>query len=1242
MADKRPNIYAHCSYIGTSGYNNHTRNFFRALSDYFKIKVRNFTIGTSWTGLNNTPHDTEPYLDKLDKELLIEHTVWTANKQLEDHQIYSEYGEILEHDINIVLNETHHHYFYQDYNGPKIAYNVWETTRQPEEFFNKLKDYDQVWVASSWQRDCTIEQGIAPEKVKVVPEAVNGEVFKPDSKASLPDYEDGRFKFVIFGRWDYRKSTKEIIQSFLAEFGKDEPVDLIVSIDNKFARDGLENTEARLKEYKLEDPRIKIIHFPTDQEYVKYLQKGHVFLSCARSEGWNLPLIEAMACGTPSIYSECSGQLEFAKGRGLPVKIKNTLPAKFGEYSSFSQHMMSGEFYEPDFDHLRTVMRDAYINYDTHKEVALKQSKEIREQFTWDNAAQIAGQEILSLYSNLPKNSTQISFEYGPKVEVKGYHRKPYFVEFVDSRNNQVIHSDTIYNNRWTRCNKKFYIPWIIRINGKEVHKFDLTGKKVKISFDSKSVGDTLAWMPQVLEFKNKQNCKVAVSTFHNNWFKNLEVYKDLEFVEPDIPYPAYAHYKIGWFKDGDRWDDGNKNPTQANTVPLIQTITDILGLPYKEINHGIYFKPTDRPIKGKYICIGPRSTAGLKEWPSEYWQELAKKLSADGYKVVNISYEGFEGPHIINKKNMGWEKTWNYLYHAELFIGLGSGLSWMNWALGKHTLMVNNFIPFGYEFTQNLTKIENNSVCNNCWVSKEFVFDAGNWDWCPKHQNTDKQHICQKSITPQQVYNKVQNLLNKPKKENFIWITGGNEQYLPMIEVLAESLLKYSKYKLIVYGFNCDPNIDLPNVVNKRINYNTKTPVITGTEPDLINKDFSIYFAKYLASLDSLNEGYDYYGWLDGDAFVTENIDTSLTYLDRLEDYPLFMRYHHPDISNWRVHNNIRLEGYYGTELSSLKKISRNPDNRIIATGFYLYNKLSKEFFGKCLAWNKELNEHSIRIYVDDNAFSEERVANCILWEEGKKQFLPVTWNNFYSPDEQFKVNPYYCKKGWDVMYDTNTEEVLFIHGPDPSVSPKNANTLKQAFNDYKATKLMVIAHPDDELIFGGSELINNASNYKVVCVSNPLDKSRVIEFEAVMNELGVSSWEILDYEDTLYPTQTYQGIDKIVNSRQWEKIVTHNPVGEYGHPQHKVIFDRVKSLVDDFYVFGKSTDKLEEAVLNRKKELLKIYKSEQPIIQQILTNNGSWYKSNNPNTNYIEFESIQKYDSNKDKTPYVDCYAK
>ena len=106
-----------------------------------------------------------------------------------------------------------------------------------------------------------------------------------------------------------------------------------------------------------------------------------------------------------------------------------------------------------------------------------------------------------------------------------------------------------------------------------------------------------------------------------------------------------------------------------------------------------------------------------------------------------------------------------------------------------------------------------------------------------------------------------------------------------------------------------------------------------------------------------------------------------------------------------------------------------------------------------------------------------------------------------------------------------------------------------------------MIVAHPDDELVFGASELINYGSEYKVVCISNPNNKNRISEFNKVMKELNVCSWEVLDYEDTLYPTQTYDQIDIIVNSRKWEKIVTHNPVGEYGHPQHKLIFDRVKS---------------------------------------------------------------------------------
>jgi len=484
-----------------------------------------------------------------------------------------------------------------------------------------------------------------------------------------------------------------------------------------------------------------------------------------------------------------------------------------------------------------------------------------------------------------------------------------------------------------------------------------------------------------------------------------------------------------------------------------------------------------------------------------------------------------------------------------------------------------------------------------------------------------------------------------------FVWITGGDKGYLPMIEVLAKSLLKYSNYKLIVYGFNCDSNINLPNVINKRIDFTRFKRNSINSEVDLLDKDYSIYFAKYLASLDSLDLDYDKYAWVDGDAFVTEHIDKSLTYVNALEDYPLFMRYFHQNINNWRVINNIRLEGSYGSELASIKNIDRNPNNRIIATGFYFYDSKSIPFFNKCLKWNEELNSHSIKIWVDDNAFSEERVANCILWEEGKDKYLPITWNNFYSPNEDLKVkNRYYLEKGWDNMFDEATNEVLFIHGPDPSVTPKNAKILSEAFNDYQATKLMIIAHPDDELIFGGIELMNYGSDYKVVCVTNPTNKDRILEFETVMEKLNICSWEILDYEDTLHPTQTYDKLDDIINSREWKKIVTHNPVGEYGHPQHKLIHDRVKnclaetspSTIDNFYVFGKSPVKINEMILNLKMDLLKLYKSEEEIINQILNSNGRWFISNDPTTNYVEYESISKYNIKQDNTPYTHCYDK
>jgi FkbM family methyltransferase len=398
-------ILAHTPFIGTTGYANHARSFFTALNKYHQVKVRNMTIGGNWKGYNQTPHDGEPYLTDEMKEMLHQQTLFNVDNSRSDYPIYG-YEPNFKPDVHIVLMETNNHYFYDDYEGYKIAYNVWESTRYPDNFFKRLFYFDEVWVPTEWQMECLIEQGYPKEKIFVVPEGVDVDTFKPLKKFPKRD----KTRFVLFGRWEWRKGTTEILQAFGEVFKDVDDVELIASVENPYPSDGLHTTEERIKHYGIDTKNIKFINFPSRKEYVKYLQEAHVFLSCARSEGWNLPLIEAMACGTPSIYSNWGGQLQFTLDKGIPVSIKGLTPANH-EHKDFP-----GDYCEPDWDDLRFKMRQAY-DYNTAMWIKSKDdAKDIHENFNWDTIAKGAC-EILKKDDKSFAFVTTGNLQYMPVIE---------------------------------------------------------------------------------------------------------------------------------------------------------------------------------------------------------------------------------------------------------------------------------------------------------------------------------------------------------------------------------------------------------------------------------------------------------------------------------------------------------------------------------------------------------------------------------------------------------------------------------------------------------------------------------------------------------------------------------------------------------------------------------------------------------------------------------------------------------
>ena len=750
-------IQAHTSFIGTTGYANHAQSFFTELDKLIPIKVRNATVGKSWNWPNNTPHDKEPYITPQMKKMLHLQTLFEADKSRNDYPIYH-HKENFQSDIDIILEEHDHHYFYDSYNGYKIGYNVWESTKYSNQFFNQLLTLDELWVPTEWQKEISIKQGYPENKIFVIPEGVDGKIFKPNPKLKKQD----KFQFIIVGRWDYRKGIKESIEGFLKAFPDNQDIELLLNVENPYPTDDMNSTEERLKYHGLEDNRIKILKFLNRKQYIKLLQNANVLISCAKAEGWNLPLIESLACGTPSIYTKCSGQLEFTKSKGLGVEI-------LGEEKAGKN--IPGNFYTPDLDDLVEKIKDSYNNYNVWKKWHLDRSKEIREEYSWKNQAKKAYNRLQQIKIT-PKTKTprlDVNFVDGPYACLRNSNQE-YLVDFINQDTNQSEYSVNLKNDHWGKTFHKFFINWDIQVkdNFGEViysHKYNASGKRVYIAFGSKALGDTLAWFPYALEFKKKHNCHVIVSTFWNKFFK--EKYPELEFVSPGATVPnLYAMYEIGWYYDDNDQLDRFKQPYDPKQYTLQQTATNILGLEYKEIIPKVNYQVKDRPFKEKYICISPHASASAKYWHHpEGWQTIINYINnVLGYKVVMISKEKYNDNWETDKLPLQKKFTniidatgdhpiediINMLHHSEMYIGVSSGLAWLSWSIKNPVVLISGFSSDWTEFTSNIERIINKNVCNSCF--NNFKLDAGDWNWCPVHKDTPRQFECTKKILPETV----------------------------------------------------------------------------------------------------------------------------------------------------------------------------------------------------------------------------------------------------------------------------------------------------------------------------------------------------------------------------------------------------------------------------------------------------------------------------------------------------------
>jgi autotransporter strand-loop-strand O-heptosyltransferase len=514
----------------------------------------------------------------------------------------------------------------------------------------------------------------------------------------------------------------------------------------------------------LQYEKLKFIKDPTEEKLVDIYNDHTIFLHPSELEAGqpNLTLVEALACGLP-IVGTYDGRKPL---EGLVKCIRNT-----------SDVVNNIKKVINNYDHYKDLAHSTAKKYDWS--VVVKELNDfyhfvvsVKDNFTRDDMRK----HVIDAYTNseiIHKDNAEPQINYsvnfngregnpGCFFEMKCLTEKKINVEFIDRTDgpDRLVWSLPMTSNRWAVPPITYYRNWRIRVTGDDEQVFDYNaeGKNVLIAFHSSSLGDSIAWIPYVEEFRIKHKCVMYCSTHQNHLFES--VYKDIIFIKPDTyPENMYAFYPIGWFSPpwgGDR----SRQPNDYRIVPLQQTASDILGLPYFEIRPKIAIPDKERPYVSKYVVIAEHSTANAKHWHhAGGWQSIVDYLNSKGLKVVVISRQSTTLRNVLNETGeQTIEKRINQIKHSEFMITIGSGLAWVAWALGKKVVMISGFSKPFCEFKSNCIRVHNDKVCNGCFNDLRYEFDRGKWDWCPaQKEGSEDMFICSKSITPAMVIESIE-----------------------------------------------------------------------------------------------------------------------------------------------------------------------------------------------------------------------------------------------------------------------------------------------------------------------------------------------------------------------------------------------------------------------------------------------------------------------------------------------------